>query len=221
MERVMTNKWLYGIGFSMLFLCASQAGAVQVESIITEQVNGTEMIGLSIELTTSDGIKNFVWDGVDSGGLSYALDEVTMDSDLTIDTSNGEWTFTNSTGFTISQMKLDAFSVNTVFDLVFDDDAFSTPNSGNGDFFQETFDTNVTLGAAIFDGPVGVNTAAPLPDLYRYLIFDFSAAPLIADGSFIFTADTDKVLLPVPLPPALLFFASGLFTLLNFTRRKG
>lgn len=198
------KKWLFLL--SNIFF----AGTIQASTVISiteHEITEQEMVGMVVEITTVNGLQSINWDGNNAGGLTYA--------DPGDDTFVGTWTFTNETGFTINQIRLDAFGASAVFDIeLADDDVLvggqlvSTAASHKGDFF------NSGNGTVSFEDSVNIVTEQAVGDLFRFVTFTFDT-PLEINASFDFNVDTDKVQ-AVPLPAGIVLFLSSLMGLLGF-----
>ena len=166
------------------------------------------------------------------------------------DTFLNPWNATvtnNATGKSLLDIKIDGFPGNTVFDRsTFGSPPVSDPRVNNGQensasnggvdltpFFGtagsfrglDSFQVN-TLGLAVnaqYSGPVQLDAAAAVGDIFRFLDLDFTGgnqhAGLQPTDSFNFEADTDNVR-AVPIPPSALLLGSGLLGLAGFGWRK-
>lgn len=203
-------KKLISISFGLFITCTSAVSAASiypVNSILNDTVYETGMQDMLIEITSTSGVQTFNWDG-DEGGLTYSGG----------DTFAGNWTYSNSViGSDITQIRLDAFAANAVFDNRFVFEGASTPGSSDGSRGLIPGTTSVSYS---FEGSVGVAGNAPVGDLWRYVVFDFTT-PLAVGDSFQFVLDSDKVdLMAVPIPPALWLFGSGFLALIRFAKIK-
>lgn len=183
-------------------------------------LTGNDMFGMQINV---NGKASEAWNAMpqlDSSlnYQSFAADWSLSYNKATNSTFAGQWTFTNNGGAAINTIKLDAFSVNAVFDK----DIFSkgTPGSNFGFFLLSSNTENTSAPDAVFNGIVSVGGNTPVGDLYRWLTFDFTQVSGLAGGdSFKFIIDSDSVAV-VPLPGAFYLFMSALFGLFGVNRKS-
>lgn len=222
----MLKKWTIGITLLTTSMF-SQA------SIIETSVTGAEMDGMNVAVCFDVDLDNNgqndcysdVWaaDGADSGSASvndwFSLSlagNSFPDFDPVLNKQHGHWTLNNlNADYDIVSFSIDAIIAGVVFDAVYGDlnagiiDVV-TPGSGAGYPFMSTNGDAV----ANFSGQLD----PAYNDLFGQLDVSFGQSSLAANGSMIFTVDTDLV--AVSEPATLFTMALSLVALTRLRRNK-
>ncbi len=197
-----------GLNISSVFAVTIKApldqSVLTIQTIIDEKIPASELAGMQV---TVNGNSITEWDGASASDTGWTL------RFFGTDTFGGIWRFTNNGLAAVNTVLLDAFTVDAVFD-----------NLSGSEGTEGSFDGNYSYKGPAeveFLGPVKLaNSAEPVGDLFGGLKFDFSnSGGLLANQSFDFVVDSDKSS-PVPLPPAVIFFISGLLGLVGLNHRK-
>ena len=199
---------LLGLNISNAFAVTINApidqSVLTIQAVIDHEITAVDLTGMQVIV---DGKSAAEWNGTSANGDGWGLNY------FGADTSGGIWRFTNNGSSVINTVILDAFGGDAVFDNIF---GLSPSTEGS---FSGKFDYN---GPAVveFLGPVKLaSSSAPIGDLFRGIEFDFSGTGgLLQDESFSFVIDSDQFA-PVPVPPALMLFFSGLLGLLGLKRK--
>jgi len=147
------------------------------------------------------------------------------------DTFTSDWSLSSYVnGLQIERIFFDAGLGNTVFDTTDIGDVYGTEGSYRGLNFYLTYCNNDALDIrATYSGAVGLDGAAPVGDLYRYLDISFNNDSGFSSGDWLkFRADTDNLLYagdiqpsdPVPEPATIILLGAGLLGMAARRRRN-